>query len=220
MWTKICGVRDADTALRIAALKPSAIGLNFYEASQRYVAPSEARRIALAAAGAVPLIGVFVNADVAQMAEHARTLNLFGIQLHGDEPPEHIVELQARRPELRILRAFRVGAGGLAGVAEYLQACHQCGARVWAVLLDAHAAGHYGGSGQVAPWATIRAEYQTEQWPPLVLAGGLSCENIAAAIDEVQPWGVDVASGVESAPGVKDLARVAHFLETVRKSTS
>lgn len=212
MWTKICGVRDAETAAQIAALKPSAIGLNFYPKSARYVNLAEARRIALTVSGATTLVGVFVNADNAHIRDICGTLGLDHVQLHGDEQPEQLAELHSSLPRLQIIRAFRIGTAGLADVAAYLEACGPLGVPVWRLLLDAQVAGHYGGSGHLAPWDTIRDEYRDTDWPPLILAGGLSADNVRDAIQAVQPWGIDVASGVESAAGIKDLERVAQFL--------
>jgi phosphoribosylanthranilate isomerase len=84
------------------------------------------------------------------------------------------------------------------------------------VLVDAHVAGQFGGTGKTVPWETLRLEYQRDKWPPLILAGGLVPENIREAIRAAEPWGVDVAGGVESSPGVKDVAKVERFLAEAR----
>lgn len=213
-WVKLCGVRDAASATAIAELRPDALGLNFYPPSPRFVALETAAEIVRALPVEIAAVGVFVNATVADMLRTVDATGLAAVQLHGDEPPGMISELRSNRPELTILRAWRVGEDGLASLAAYLETCEQCGTRPDAVLVDAKVVGSYGGTGQTAPWHRLR-DY-APAWPPLILAGGLTPANVAAAIDAVRPWGVDTAGGVESSPGVKDTARAAAFLTAVR----
>lgn len=99
---------------------------------------------------------------------------------------------------------------------EYIEDCCRHGVEFTAILLDAHAPGQYGGTGKTVDWGAVRAHYDFAHWPPLLLAGGLKPENVAEAIHTVQPWGVDVASGVESSPGVKDVEHVRVFIENAR----
>jgi phosphoribosylanthranilate isomerase len=137
------------------------------------------------------------------------------VQIHGDESPEFLAELKG----LEIIRALRVGDGGLADVHGYLDRCRELGIRLRACLLDAHVAGSYGGTGRTAPWERIAAEYRRDVDPPLILAGGLTPENVVAAIDAVRPWGVDTAGGVEVAKACKDPDRVRQFLSFARGGT-
>lgn len=213
-WTKLCGVRDAGTAAALAELRPDAIGVNFYPRSARFVSPETAAEIARALPAEVAAIGVFVNATVEEVLRAVESANLAAVQLHGDEPPQVITELKARWPGLAVIRAWRVGEEGLSSLAEYLAHCDRLGAMPDAVLADAKVAGSYGGTGQTAPWDLLRG--YDPSWPRLVLAGGLTPANVAAAVAAVRPWGVDTAGGIESAPGVKDPGLAAAFLAAAR----
>lgn len=214
MWIKICGIRDRAAAAAVAGLRPAALGLNFYAGSPRCISEDVAAEIVRALPAEVEPIGVFVNHSAAEIRKIAHRCGLRTIQLHGDEPVSLLAELR----EFRIVRAFRVDTAGLAKVAETLAACAAGDCLPWACLVDAHVPGSYGGTGQVAPWSVLREEWQAD-WPPLILAGGLRPENVAAAITAVQPWGVDVAGGVESAPGVKDPLRVEEFIRAARRAS-
>ena len=101
-------------------------------------------------------------------------------------------------------------------MAEYLEACDKLRAQPWACLVDGKAEGSFGGTGQTAPWETLRRIYRTAEWPPLVLAGGLTARNVAEAIRVTGPWGVDVASGVESSIACKDATMVREFIQNAR----
>ena len=129
------------------------------------------------------------------------------IQLHGDEPPEMLAELRS----YRMIRAFRLGAEGLGPLATIWSDAKRS-ALPAACLVDSKVEGVYGGSGKTAPWDILERDYLHAEWPPLILAGGLRPDNIAAAIRTVTPWGVDVAGGVESAPGIKNTALVQTFI--------
>jgi phosphoribosylanthranilate isomerase len=109
-----------------------------------------------------------------------------------------------------------MGTSGLSELADYLARCRRLGVTLSACLIDAHVVGSYGGTGAVVPWDQLRNDYRVTDWPPLILAGGLHPTNVMAAIEAVAPWGLDVASGVESSPGVKDLALVEQFLAAAR----
>jgi phosphoribosylanthranilate isomerase len=212
VWTKICGVRDLPAAIAIAKLRPAAIGLNFYPASPRCVDDVTATRIVASLPAEVEPVGVFVNATVDRIAEVVDWVGLRRIQLHGDESPAFARAVHDRCPQAGLIRAWRMGATGLDELAAFLNQCRALGVTISGCLVDAHVAGSYGGTGAVVPWDRLRVEYRRDEWPPLILAGGLHPGNVADAIAAVQPWGVDVASGVESAPGVKDLLRVEQFL--------
>ncbi|MBS0260451.1 MAG: phosphoribosylanthranilate isomerase [Planctomycetes bacterium] len=216
MWTKICGIRDLPTALAVAEAGATALGLNFYAPSPRSVSPETAAAIVAGLPPAIEPVGLFVNHAVPQVEQIARHCGLRCVQLHGDETPEAVAHLSR---EFRVIRAFRVGDDGLHEVAQYLQQCRDLEGSPWACLIDAKVAGRYGGTGHVTPWELVKREYQWGDWPPLILAGGLNPSNVAEAIAAVNPWGVDVAGGVESAVACKDLAMVRQFVLAANLST-
>jgi phosphoribosylanthranilate isomerase len=218
MWVKICGVRDEATAEGVCRLSPDAIGLNFYAKSPRVVAKDVAARISKNAADRVQCVGVFVNHSVAEIEDVAGACRLAAVQLHGDETATMIAELVHRLPDLRVFRAWRMDGDSLAGLERYLADCRSCGVIPAGCLIDSRVPGTYGGTGRTVPWDALVREYQRDLWPPLVLAGGLAADNVATAIRVVLPWGVDVASGVESAPGIKDLDQVRQFIENARRA--
>lgn len=211
MWTKICGIRDIETADYIASQGADAIGLNFYAPSPRSVTVEQAAAIAAAIRGRVTTVGLFVNHSPAEVHEISERVGCDMLQFHGDEPPEFLAEF----PEARIIRAFRLGNDGLAPIAEYLRECRTLQAMPWACLIDAAATGHYGGTGVTTDWHQLSHDYHGG-WPPMILAGGLTHLNVAEAIRVAQPWGVDVASGVESTRGVKDRTLIQQFLKQAR----
>ena len=221
-WIKICGIRDIPTAFATAQQYPSAIGLNFFAKSPRSVAPAQAAEIvqrlgSLCSSAAPTPIGLFVNHSVAEIEAIAQEAGLSMIQLHGDEPPSLLRELHERHPDWKLLKAFRVG-DNLRPVAEFVAECQRLNVPLAGCLLDARVAGSFGGTGQVAPWELIAKEFDKTSWPPLILAGGLTPNNVAEAIEIVRPWGVDTASGVESSPGVKDTTLLARFVAEARRA--
>ena len=209
---KICGITRPEDALAAAAAGADAIGLNFYSRSTRFVGQEQARRIAAVVPAGVVRVGVFVNASAEEIVQTFVGTPLDLVQLHGDEPPELVCRL-GDRP---VVRVFRVGQGGLAAALEYLDRCHHLGTTPRLVLADAAAGQAYGGTGEVADWSALRG-YPVADWhPPLILAGGLTPENVADAIRAVRPAGVDTASGVEASPGVKDHELIRRFVEAAR----
>ena len=205
---KICGVTQADDAARVAGAGVDYIGLNFWPTSKRYLAPERAPEIAAAARAAGParMVGVFVNASPGHIAAIARDVALDVIQLHGDEPSEEAVAV-ARATGCAVWKAIAVGE---ARDLERFDAWP-----VEAVLLDAPAVGR-GGAGKVFDWNLAREARRLYPARSFVLAGGLGPHNVAAAIEAVAPWAVDVASGVEASPGIKDAAKLAAFVAAVR----
>lgn len=205
---KICGLtRPADAAHAVAA-GADFLGLNFWAGSKRHLALAGAPAVAAAAraAGVVQLVGVFVNATLDEIAAAATASDLDLIQLHGDEPPALVGQITARTG-LPVWKALAVRSpDDLAALARW---------PVAALLLDAPSAGR-GGSGHTFDWSLARAAVDALPARPIVLAGGLTPANVAAAVAAVAPWAVDVASGVESAPGEKDPARVTAFIAAAR----
>lgn len=216
MWVKICGIRDVETAIQIAKAGADAVGLNFYTKSVRFVTRQTARNIVSALPAEVAKVGVFVNSSAAEIEDVARATGLTAVQLHGDESAEVVAEVRQLLPEMQLIRAWRVGSEGLAPLVEHCVDCRQHGG-VWdACLVDARVEGNYGGTGATAPWELLAGEWSLHALPPLILAGGLTVENVAQAVCKVHPWGIDVASGVESSPGAKNLDLVRQFLEQAR----
>lgn len=209
---KICGVTCVEDALAVAAAGADCIGLNFYAKSVRYLPPERAAEVAASIPDQVLKTGVFVNSPLAEIRDLAERFELDFVQLHGDEPPQAIAELSG----LRVIKAFRLGPEGIAPVAEYLDRCYQLAALPAMVLLDAFQAGAYGGTGHVVDWAAAREYHDLGAGPALVLAGGLTPGNVAAAIEAVRPAAIDLASGVESSPGRKDPAKLAALFEKIR----
>jgi phosphoribosylanthranilate isomerase len=199
---KVCGIttyRDAVLALDLGA---DALGFNFYPGSPRYVDPQSARAIIQKLPPFGVFVGLFVNADTpAFVAEVARAAGVQVLQLHGDETPEYCRALS----DWILIKALRIGDKPIeTSAGEY---------PVQALLLDARDEALYGGTGKSFDWNLAREIGMTR---PLILAGGLRAENVAAAIRMVRPYAVDVCSGVESRPGTKDAARLAEFMNEVR----
>jgi phosphoribosylanthranilate isomerase len=240
---KICGITTADDALLAAEAGADAIGLNFYDKSPRYVPADQAAEIVERlreeySADQVQVFGVFVNASLDDMLWIIREANLygpetgFGIQLHGDEPPEllrdlfqhglgrtgELLQVLGHVPEVPVVRALRCKNAELAQHSSYLQACQQLGALPQAVLLDAFAPGSYGGTGETLDWSAIRSARLQLLNLPLILAGGLTPENVAQAVTTARPDAIDVASGVESPPGIKDAAKLYAFAAHAKKA--
>jgi len=213
---KICGVKTAADAIAAAEAGADAVGLNFYMRSTRYVEPAGAAEICRVLGNRVCKVGVFVNSTAADVAEIARNVGLDLVQLHGDEPPAILRGLEA----WPVMKAFRIGPEGLAPVRSWFDEAMHLGLMPQRVLLDAYQPGEYGGTGRTADWSAAAAYARNPGLPPLVLAGGLTAENVAAAIEQVRPAAVDTAGGVESSPGVKDHGRMREFITTARAAFS
>jgi phosphoribosylanthranilate isomerase len=216
MWVKICGIKDESTAEAVCGLSPDAIGLNFHPPSPRSVTRDVAARIVRLVPDDVLCVGVFVNRAMAEIEDLAHECRLDQIQLHGDESPDQIAELRSRLPNIPVIRAWRMAGESLADLDAHLSACRALGVELAGCLIDSRVPGAYGGTGHTVAWDALSRAYRRENWPPLVLAGGLTSDNVADAIRSTQPWGVDVASGVESTPGVKDIELVRRFIANAR----
>jgi phosphoribosylanthranilate isomerase len=206
---KICGITSLADAEAVAAAGGDAIGLNFYAPSPRFVAHDLAAEIAAGTVNQLCRVGLFVNAPAAKVCRVFDELRLDLIQLHGDEPPEHLAELGGRP----VMKALRVSGRELGNLTAYLEECERLGCRLAAVLLDAYRPNQFGGTGATIDWAAARQLKERLGPTPVVLAGGLGPANVAEAIRVAQPDAVDVASGVEAARGTKDPAKVTAFVQ-------
>lgn len=200
---KICGIKTVSDALAAMDAGADLIGFNFYPKSPRFVEVGLCRGIMSTMrnfGGHVQYVGVFVNASVAEIHATMETCGLNLAQLHGDESVDMLQELGGRG-----FKAFR-------GIPENIDGFTR--QKAPAFLLDASVKGMYGGSGVTADWSKAA---ELAKIHPLLLAGGLTPGNVADAVRQVQPWGVDVASGVESEPGRKDAASMSAFVNAVRE---
>ena len=211
---KIEGLRDPAAALRIVQMGADAIGLVFAE-SPRWVSPEQARAIVDVLPPWVASVGVFVDADAATINRVIERTHISHVQLHGDEAPDLVGHID--RP---CIKAFRVRDDTwLAEVRQWLDAV-AVRSNLAAVLLDTYDPQAAGGTGRKFNWdmvADARAAGAMAGIDPIMLAGGLDASCVSRAIDLVKPWAVDVASGVESAPGVKDLIKVEAFIRATRE---
>jgi phosphoribosylanthranilate isomerase len=210
---KICGITNESDARRVAYLGADAVGLNFYAQSKRYIDPKFAEFILRELPPFVDPVAVFVNQPLRQVFE---LLNQLGrvrtFQWHGDNR-----ELSDAFP-FRMISAFAVrDQQSLTDINRYLDVCQGMGRLPAAVLLDAQVPGEYGGTGRTAPWHLL-ADFRPPV--PVILAGGLTPDNVAAAVRLVKPYAVDVASGVEKSPGQKDPEKIRRFIANAREAAA
>ena len=201
---KICGITNAVDALAAIDAGANLLGFNFYSQSPRHIAEAEVAKIRPQLPKKVDAVGIFVNASAADVAVVCKSLKLDAVQLHGDETPETVAELARNLP---VVKAFRVEPDFPLGILdEYPEA--------FAFLFDAAHTGQYGGTGRATDWDVARRAAVGRR---IILAGGLKVENVAAAVRIVRPYGIDVASGVESRPGTKDHGLLREFIQEVRR---
>jgi len=199
---KICGITRAEDALAATRCGADAIGLVFYHRSPRHVSVAQARQLAGALPPFVSVVGLFVDAEAAFVREVLANVPLDLLQFHGDESAKYCAQF-----DHPYLKAIRVKAG-----VDLLQ-CASDFRSAKGLLLDAHVEGIPGGTGTAFDWALI-----PKQLPlPVILSGGLDAENVAAAIEYVRPYAVDVSSGVEASKGIKDTAKIAAFINEVKQ---
>ena len=200
---KICGITRPQDALAAARAGADAIGLVFYPPSPRYLSAERAVEIRDALPPFVQAVALFVNPDAAQVAQVIGRVRPALLQFHGEEAPGFCAQFG-----MPFVKACRVRKGERAGVdaLEYLRLFSSAAA--W--LFDSYVP-EYGGVGESFDWSLL----PVTQERPVILSGGLSRENVAGAIRRVRPWGVDVSSGVESAKGIKDPAKIAAFMAEV-----
>ena len=205
---KVCGITNAEDALAAIEAGADALGFIFYEKSPRYVVPAVAANIIAGLPPLVTPVGVFVNEGLATVRSIMETCRLAMAQLHGDENVSYCRELA--RPAMKALRLK--DRGSLLALAEY-----QGRGGVRGFVLDTFSELAYGGTGQITDWGLAA---DVAKSTPILLAGGLTPENVTEAIGIVRPYGVDVSSGVESAPGKKDHAKMRAFVDAVRVVSS
>ena len=202
MRVKICGITNRDDALCAVDAGADAVGFIFYEKSPRYVPPETVGEIVAELPPFVTPVGVFVNAPEARIDAVVKLAGLRAIQLHGDEPPEACLG-----HAVPVIRVLRVGADfAPESMRSYL---------VDTFLLETEKVGYYGGTGETFDWSKAIA---AKEMGRVVLAGGLTPDNVGEAIQAVRPYAVDVGSGVEKEPGIKDHYKVKQFLKVVREA--
>jgi phosphoribosylanthranilate isomerase len=214
MIVKICGIKTLEIALAAVEAGTDMLGFNFYPPSSRYITPEACGRIIsqlgshfAGLAKALPplsMVGVFVNEKPDRIRAIMDACKLDLAQLSGDEPREDLEALEGRAFKAVRPRSLQEAETGLSVFGRPTAP---------AVLVDAHVKGAYGGSGKTSDWSVAR---QLSEQAPILLAGGLDPQNVASAVRAVNPWGVDVASGVESSPGVKDPAKIEAFIKAAR----
>lgn len=209
---KICGVTTPADARAAADAGADSVGLNFYPKSPRYLDPRAAAELVRALPPFTAPVGVFVGTPVRQACAVAFQLGLRGVQTYTDSPPDEDVFPFAH------VAAFRVrDAESLAAIRAFVTAARAAGRPPAAVLVDAYVEGQMGGTGHRPPWDLLAG---FDPGVPLILAGGLTPENVAEAVRLVRPWGVDVASGVESSPGRKDAGKVRAFVTNAKAAAA
>jgi phosphoribosylanthranilate isomerase len=197
---KICGITRHEDAELAASLGAWAIGFNFWPGSKRRCDAAVAAGIARALRRKIEPVGVFVNPTLDEVVRLVEGVGLTHVQLHGDEGPAFCTAV-AQRTGARVIKALRIDSGAAIQDAQRFHTDFH--------LLDAAAGSAYGGTGRTWDWALAA---QRHSQVPVILSGGLTPDNVADGIAAVRPWGVDVASGVESAPGIKDPAKVEAFI--------
>jgi phosphoribosylanthranilate isomerase len=203
---KVCGVTTRGDARRLAAMRVDALGVNFWPHSKRYLAPQEAGWLA-DMAGEILRVGVFVNEAPELPLRLMREGLLDAVQLHGDEAPEDVAIYQEAR--VPFFKAIGVKTrDDLARAADF---------HAKAILLDAHAPGVYGGTGETFDWNAALDFKTGHPEIPIILAGGITPENAALAAGTVRPAAIDVASGAEVSPGIKDFDKVSALLAALKR---
>ena len=212
MIIKICGLTQLEESITTAELGADMLGFNFYSKSLRFISPAKCAKITKSLRSKFSkllLVGVFVNAEVAEIRSILEECDLDLAQLSGDEPPAVLLALggqafKALRPENSVSLNQSLGIFPLRRSSPLF-------------LIDSYRKDDFGGTGQRADWSMAS---QVASRYPIMLAGGLTPENVANAIRQVHPWGVDVASGVEKSPAVKDLGKIEAFIQNVRTAQS
>jgi phosphoribosylanthranilate isomerase len=200
---KICGITNPQDALTAVEAGADALGFVFYKESPRHIFPEEVASIISLLPPFVQAVGLFVNEEPEIVNQISRLCHLGLVQLHGDETPDYCSRIEAR-----IMKAFRVRSLTCLGPIT--------GYRLPSCLLDTYSPSFYGGTGTSFNWDIAREAVQRGH--RIVLAGGLTPDNVAEAIRQVRPYAVDVSSGVESAPGRKDADKVRQFIRNAKEA--
>lgn len=198
---KICGITSVTDALNAANAGADALGFVFYAKSPRYVTPQQAAEICQALPPFVTSVGLFMNADAEQVRETLETVSLDLLQFHGSELPEFCRSFG--RPYIKAL--------GMDGLVDFARQADQYPDAL-GILVDSHALGKAGGTGQTFDWKLLPKNYSK----PIILAGGLNPENIAEAVRETSVYALDLSSGVESSPGIKSKAKIDALMREVK----
>ena len=200
---KICGITNKEDAINALNLGVDMLGFVFYEKSKRHVKPQVVRDIANELPASILKVGVFVDEEAGKVLEIAEDCSLDMLQLHGDEMIDYCDKL---RNSYKIIKAFRIkDKDSLKGINDY---------NVDFYLLDTYLPKTAGGTGKSFDWKIIEG---FELLKPVILSGGLTSDNVAQVIEKLSPYGVDVSSGIEKAPGKKDLNLMKNFVEKVRR---
>lgn len=202
---KVCGVKTLEEAQAAVDAGADALGFNFWPGSARFIEPRAAREVIAGLSPIACTVGVFVNEEANRIVDIASELGLSAVQLHGDESPQFCELLDL----VKVIKAIRVGQDFDLSVLESY--------RVGMILLDSGIEGSYGGTGRRFDW---RIAIEAKRVAPIILAGGLTAENVWDAITHVRPAAIDVCSGVEAEPGRKDLAKLRRFMSVVARANA
>lgn len=203
---KICGITNFEDAHEAINLGADALGFNFYKRSPRYLEPAKAKPIIEALPPLISLVGIFADEfSPERIRTIAHAVGLGTIQLHGSESPEYIRKIS----EVRIIKAFRVN--------ESFDVSQLAAYQVGAYLLDTYDSKQLGGTGKTFNWDVAA---QAKPYGRVILAGGLSPENVADAILQVRPYAVDICSAIESEPGKKDFQKMEALFREVQRARS
>ncbi len=197
IYIKICGITEVDDAVKIAELGVNALGFIFYPKSKRYISPDKAKEIIDCLPPFINTVGVFVNEKKESVIDVLNRCPIDILQFHGDETPEYY-----RQFNKRIIKAFRVNKDFSFDVFLKFTAS--------AFLLDSLVTGEYGGTGVVFDWDLA---VKAKKYGKIILSGGLNPENLSSAVAKVNPYGVDISSGVEIKPGKKDIRKVEEIVK-------
>ena len=201
--TKVCGITNEKDALKAANLGAWAVGFIFHKKSPRFISPFKAKKIIDKLPPFVTPVGVFVNHNAGAMRDIINHCGLRAVQLHGDEDYHFCHRL--RRYNVKIIKAFRVGSSlDIKNIESY---------KVDAYLFDTLDKDNYGGTGKTFDWNLIKEVKSLNV--PIILSGGLNSKNIIEPVNELRPYAVDVNSGVEESPGVKDSGKMKEFIDIV-----
>ncbi|WP_042342543.1 phosphoribosylanthranilate isomerase [Calothrix sp. PCC 7507] len=204
MRVKICGITQPQQSIAIASLGATALGFICVPSSPRYVNKAQIRAAIAPLPDNFDKIGVFANASILEIIQTVVDSGLTGVQLHGDESPEFCYKVRQFLPKIEIIRALRIRSrDDLDQVTSYTD-------YIDTLLLDAYHPQQLGGTGKTLDWSLLQQFHPQRPW---FLAGGLTPDNITAALSQVKPNGIDLSSGVELAPGNKDLDKVAQLFE-------